>query len=534
MKEYREYRIGIDVGGTKTACVIMGDREVIAKKKLYHKSCKTPSEVADHAAEGIRAMLSELAIPLSAVTHCGVGVPGSVNDTRTTVLSAPNLGWKNVPLADMLLKKLGLVPTLLQDTRASAIGEYLAGSGNDASMLVVVTLGTGIGCGVISEGTLIDGGHGFSGELGHFPTGRDGIRCPCGGTDCMELYSSGHGIFDRARDAGLPVSSCEDVFHLAREGNESAKNVIATGVDMLSRALASVANLLSPDVMLFAGGLAKEQSYVNEITEALRKRTYPLTAEKMRVESGALDEWAPAVGAALADCVKMKTKRASTSTGTRVSASVMCADLLSLGDSLRELEAGACDYLHCDVMDGHFVPNFMMFPDMINRIREVSPIPLDVHLMTDKPELAIASLKLRRGDIVSVHAEAVTHLQRLLQRIKETGATAAVALNPATPLSALDYVLDDIGMVLVMSVNPGFAGQKLVPQVIEKIRDTREYLDRHGKYDVMIEVDGNCNYENSVKMVAAGADILVSGSSGVFKKDTTVKDALMLFKSIKR
>ena len=129
MKNYKEYRIGIDIGGPKTACVVMGDRDIIAKKKIQHENAKSPSEVAEHAACGIRALLSELAIPLSAVTHCGIGVPGSVNDTRETVLSAPNLGWKDVALADMFLERLGLLPTLLQDTRASAIGEYLAGSG---------------------------------------------------------------------------------------------------------------------------------------------------------------------------------------------------------------------------------------------------------------------------------------------------------------------------------------------------------------------------------------------------------------------
>lgn len=201
-----------------------------------------------------------------------------------------------------------------------------------------------------------------------------------------------------------------------------------------------------------------------------------------------------------------------------VSPSMMCADALNLGADAVALEKAGVQYFHYDVMDGDFVPNFMLGPDVIKAVRKVSKVPADIHLMVKNPERHLHLFDLREGDVVSVHQESTIHLQRTLAAIRQTGAQAAVALNPATPLCTIEDVLPDIDMVLLMTVNPGFAGQKLVPQTLAKITRLRKMLDESGYPHVRIEVDGNVSFENAVKMRAAGADLFVAGTSAVFRE----------------
>jgi ribulose-phosphate 3-epimerase len=203
----------------------------------------------------------------------------------------------------------------------------------------------------------------------------------------------------------------------------------------------------------------------------------------------------------------------------KISASLMCIDFSEIKISIKMLEQVKIDYLHIDIMDGRFVPNFTLGPDFLRYIREMTDIPCDIHLMVCEPERHIELFAPRKGDLVSVHAEATVHLQRTLQLIRSTGATAAVALNPATPIDLLGYVLDDIGAVLVMTVNPGFAGQKLVPATLQKIREVRQMIIGRS---IEIEVDGNVSFENAVKMRARGADIFVAGSSSLFMNNRSL------------
>ena len=200
----------------------------------------------------------------------------------------------------------------------------------------------------------------------------------------------------------------------------------------------------------------------------------------------------------------------------KIAPSMMCADYRTFADLLRTFEAEKIEYLHIDVMDGVFVKNFTLGTDFCRRLRDMTGIPLDIHLMITEPEWKIDWFSPRPEEYVSVHAEATGHLQRALAKIREYGAKPMAALNPATPLSALDYVLDDIAAVLLMTVNPGFAGQKLIPQTLRKIADCRKYLDERGYGHVEIEVDGNVSFVNAEKMYAAGANIYVAGSSSVF------------------
>ena len=206
----------------------------------------------------------------------------------------------------------------------------------------------------------------------------------------------------------------------------------------------------------------------------------------------------------------------------KLSPSMMCADFAHLPQTLEAFGQAGVEYLHVDVMDGEFVSNFTLGTDFCDALRGMCRIPLDIHLMINRPDLKISWFHVQPGEFVSVHWESTPHIQRTLAMIRDTGARPMLALNPATPLNVLDYVADDIDGVLLMTVNPGFAGQKLIPATLEKIRRTRAYLDERGRQQVSIEVDGNVSFSHAAKMRQAGADIFVGGTSSVFGKDDTL------------
>jgi len=207
----------------------------------------------------------------------------------------------------------------------------------------------------------------------------------------------------------------------------------------------------------------------------------------------------------------------------QVTASVMCADLFHLEESVRRLEAAGTDMLHFDVADGHFVPNLLLGPDVIRGVRAKTSLPLDVHLMVGNPDAYVARLAEIGVEWVAVHAEACLHLDRTLTDIRDRGMKAGVALNPATPLTAMEYVLERLDFVLLMTVNPGFAGQKLVAGAFRKIADCRLLLDERG-LGVPIMVDGNVSFEHIPRMVGAGADVLVAGTSCWFHAGGSLRE----------
>lgn len=215
----------------------------------------------------------------------------------------------------------------------------------------------------------------------------------------------------------------------------------------------------------------------------------------------------------------------------QIAPSMMCCDFLNLKSQLEIFEKTNIEYLHIDVMDGSFVPNYTLGTDFVKKLHKSTNIPLDLHLMIDRPEDKIEWFELKENDIVSVHYESTNHLQRTLQRIKNKGAKAMVAINPATPVCMLEEVLDDIYGVLIMTVNPGYAGQKLIPSALEKISKTRKFLDEHGKTDILIEVDGNVSYENAKLMSDKGANIFVAGTSAIFA-NSELENNIEKFKNI--
>ncbi len=201
----------------------------------------------------------------------------------------------------------------------------------------------------------------------------------------------------------------------------------------------------------------------------------------------------------------------------KISPSILSADFSRLGEEIKAIDHAGADYVHVDVMDGHFVPNITIGPLIVNAIRPVTELPLDVHLMIENPDQYIPDFAKAGADIIVVHAEAVRHLHRTVQLIKSLGKKAGVSLNPATSLSALDIILPELDLVLLMTVNPGFGGQSFIESSLPKITELRQRIDALG-LPIELEVDGGVKVDNIESIAAAGADVFVAGSA-VFGAD---------------
>ena len=216
----------------------------------------------------------------------------------------------------------------------------------------------------------------------------------------------------------------------------------------------------------------------------------------------------------------------------KISPSIMCVDFFDLNKTIREFEILKIEYLHIDIMDGHFVENYTLGTDFVKSLKSKTDIPLDIHLMVEKPEKVLDWFQFGENDYVSVHSESTCHLQKALAAIRGRGAKPMAAINPATPICMLENVLDDIDAVLVMTVNPGFSGQKLVKSTIKKLADLRKYLDDKGCENIEIEVDGNVSFENAALMSKAGANIFVGGTSSIFCPGGTIEQNIKKLREI--
>ena len=202
----------------------------------------------------------------------------------------------------------------------------------------------------------------------------------------------------------------------------------------------------------------------------------------------------------------------------KIAPSILSADFTRLGEEVRAVEKAGADYIHIDVMDGHFVPNITIGPLVVKAVRRVTKLPLDVHLMISDPDIFIDEFSEAGADILTVHPETVNHLHRTIQHIRDKGVKPSVSLNPATTLDCLEYVLDDLDMVLLMTVNPGFEAQKFIPGVVPKIERLRERIEKRG-LNVEIEVDGGIAPSTIGQVSSAGADVFVAGSAIFYSED---------------
>lgn len=212
-----------------------------------------------------------------------------------------------------------------------------------------------------------------------------------------------------------------------------------------------------------------------------------------------------------------------------IAPSILSADFSRLGEEIKSVEEAGADWIHIDVMDGHFVPNITIGPLIVEAVTRSTKLTRDVHLMIENPDAYIADFAKAGSSIITVHAEVCNHLHRTIHAIKDLNVKAGVVLNPATPLSAIDWILEDVDMVLLMSVNPGFGGQKFIPQSIEKIKDLKKSIEEKG-LSILIEVDGGINIDTIGMVSEAGVDVFVAGSAIFGSKDYA--ETINQFKSI--
>ncbi len=210
----------------------------------------------------------------------------------------------------------------------------------------------------------------------------------------------------------------------------------------------------------------------------------------------------------------------------KIATSLLAADFTILGKQVVEAEKGGADLIHLDVMDGHFVPNITFGPPLVSAVRGCTKLPLDVHLMIEEPEKLLSSFRSAGADIITVHQETCPHLYRTIQAIKESGSKAGVALDPSTPVATIQNIIDEVDLILIMTVEPGFGGQSFIKNSLRKIHETREMIS-HSKREIMLEVDGGIDQNTARSVIEAGANVLVAGTS-VFKAKSIKKAIVSL------
>jgi len=293
--------IGIDIGGTKANIGLIDDKAcLLAKTKIPTGSGASYEAILDKIIDSICKMVSDRKADIADVATIGIGVPGTVDDQTGMVLFAPNLNWRGKPVVRYIKDRFPAQIHIAQDTRAAAWGEYMLGAGKAYKDMACVTLGTGIGCGIIIDGRIYKGGLNTAGEIGHTIVEKEGRLCNCGRNGCLEAYAGGIAIAKIASEyMGFHVTT-QEVFAMAKSGNEYAYKIINDAAQYIGMGLVNLLNLISPQAIIISGGMSVEQELlVRPIERFVREHGYDLAADKVKIDVASLGEDAPMMGAAM-------------------------------------------------------------------------------------------------------------------------------------------------------------------------------------------------------------------------------------------
>jgi len=293
------YRLGIDIGGTK---ICIGLVSVAQEVTLLGYRKLEVSHISDIVAEiknAVEALCEELRCSSRDIAFCGVGIPGTVSEDGRRILKAPNISVLSAAFAERLAQALGMPVTLLQDSRAAAWGEYCCGAGRGAQTLICITLGTGIGTGIVIDGQLFHGALGTAGELGHVPAVPNGRSCGCGKRGCVEKYCAGGGLDITARELLGAGKTAKDLFCAAKEGHQQAQHAIHEAICLLGNTVVAAINLLSPNAVLFSGGMSNEAALIEPLISYIKEHCYTIGTLPI-LKKASLGEFAPLIGAAMA------------------------------------------------------------------------------------------------------------------------------------------------------------------------------------------------------------------------------------------
>ena len=295
-KDHSAYSIGVDIGGTKTAVVLIDEKDDVIDSVSFETVHGDSQSHLAHISRIIASICSNRGLEISSLRSIGIGVPGTVDNASGIVLFAPNIEWKNVDMKCISANEQ--VPIYLaQDTHAAAVGEYLVGAGKGSRNILCITVGTGIGAGIIIEGRLYRGTVNAAGELGHVLCKPDGKLCKCGKRGCLETCVSGTSLNAEARRNHY--QDAMELFEAAGRSDGKAKAIVYEAIEYLGIALVNAANLLSPDAIIISGGLCEQKIFIEGVKKYVYDHVYPLTAGNLRVEKAGLGSLAPAIGAAL-------------------------------------------------------------------------------------------------------------------------------------------------------------------------------------------------------------------------------------------
>jgi glucokinase len=310
----KKYYIGIDVGGTKTNIGIIDEEGtiLISQKFVTDNGRGDSIQAIENIIYSTKKVITEYSSFIN-ISSIGIGIPGTVERKEGVVLFAPNLGWKNVPIKKMFLKAFNLPIYVGQDTEAAALGEYLCGAGRGMKDIACITIGTGVGCGLVIGGRIHKGKYFTAGELGHTIVELEGLSCNCGRKGCLEAYASGTAIQKRFKVAvkndsestliwrkGIDEVTTEDIFYEAKQGDKLALSLINEAVDYLSMGMTNLINLMCPEAVILSGGISNEEElFINPVIEKTYSRIYNLLVHKVKISKAVLGEFAPLVGGAM-------------------------------------------------------------------------------------------------------------------------------------------------------------------------------------------------------------------------------------------